>query len=284
MEIRPMERPELDVLVDWAAGEGWNPGLADADAFWATDPGGFVAALVDGELAGGGSIVSYDGAYGFMGLLIMRPDLRRHGLGRELWYARKAALLARLDVGAAIEMDGVFDMQPFYAEGGFAFQHRDLRFEGRAAARPEAGGPIEVVDLAGVPFEVVARYDRAHFPAARPAFLRTWLTQAGGHAVGVVEGPTCRGYAVSRPCRVGHKIGPLFADDATIAEALVDAIAARLAGDTLFIDVPECNPAAVDLVRRRGMTEVFGCARMTLGPPPALPWRQIFGVTTLELG
>jgi hypothetical protein len=33
-----------------------------------------------------------------------------------------------------------------------------------------------------------------------------------------------------------------------------------------------------------GMTEVFGCAKMTLGPPPVLPWPEIFGVTTFELG
>jgi hypothetical protein len=30
--------------------------------------------------------------------------------------------------------------------------------------------------------------------------------------------------------------------------------------------------------------EVFGCARMYLGPPPALAHRRIFGVTTFELG
>jgi hypothetical protein len=32
------------------------------------------------------------------------------------------------------------------------------------------------------------------------------------------------------------------------------------------------------------MREVFGCARMYLGPAPALPEAEIFGVTTFELG
>src|SRR5436190_14760440 len=31
--IRPMIRPEIDLAVDWAAAEGWNPGLADAACF-----------------------------------------------------------------------------------------------------------------------------------------------------------------------------------------------------------------------------------------------------------
>ena len=36
--IRVMARPEIDTAIEWAAREGWNPGLADADAFHAADP------------------------------------------------------------------------------------------------------------------------------------------------------------------------------------------------------------------------------------------------------
>jgi hypothetical protein len=32
------------------------------------------------------------------------------------------------------------------------------------------------------------------------------------------------------------------------------------------------------------MVEVFGCARMYLGPAPALAHEHVFGVTTFELG
>jgi hypothetical protein len=52
----------------------------------------------------------------------------------------------------------------------------------------------------------------------------------------------------------------------------------------LFIDVPENNRAAVAFVRERRMIEVFGCARMYLGTPPAVAHERIFGVTTFELG
>jgi ribosomal protein S18 acetylase RimI-like enzyme len=280
MQIRPMRRDELDVLVEWAAAEGWNPGLDDAEVFWATDPDAFVAMEVDGELAGGGSIVSYGGLYGFMGFFIVRADLRHEGLGRQLWYERKRRLLARLAPDAAIEMDGVFAMEHFYAEGGFVAQHRDLRFETVARAAEPAEG---VVDVSEVPFEHIDRYDRAHFPAPRPEFLRRWIARPGGHAVALYD-ETCRGYAVSRPSRVGHRIGPLFADEPADAEALFAALEARLVGETIFLDVPERNAAALALVERHGMHEGFGCARMTLGPPPELPWDQIFGVTTLELG
>ena len=128
--IRQMHRSELDTLVQWAADEGWNPGLHDAGIFWNTDPGGFIAAELDGELVGGGSIVSYGGQYGFMGFFIIRKDRRGQGLGNSLWHERKNRLLARLNKSAAIGMDGVFDIQSYYAKGGFKFHTRDLRFEG----------------------------------------------------------------------------------------------------------------------------------------------------------
>ena len=62
MHIRRMTRDELDTLVEWAAREGWNPGLDDAEVFWNTDPNGFVAAEISCELVGGGSIVAYASA------------------------------------------------------------------------------------------------------------------------------------------------------------------------------------------------------------------------------
>jgi GNAT superfamily N-acetyltransferase len=126
--IRNMRRAEVDVLVEWAAREGWNPGLHDADAFWANDPDAFIAAELDGEVIGGGAITSYDGEFGFMGFFIVRPEFRGHGYGDVLWNARKNRLLSRLRPGAAIGMDGVLAMQSYYAKGGFVFSHRDVRF------------------------------------------------------------------------------------------------------------------------------------------------------------
>jgi len=281
LTIRNMTRAELDTLVEWAAAEGWNPGLADADVFWDTDPDGFIAAEADGELVGGGSIVSYEGRYGFMGFFIVRADLRGHGLGNHLWHERKRRLHERLDPGAPIGMDGVFNMQDWYARGGFRFLHRDLRFEGRGQAL-EPG--MELVDARAVPFDDLDAYDRAHFPAPRTRFLRGWIDRPGGHALARVENGTIRGYAVMRPCRTGHKIGPLFAADADTAEALFSDLSSRVPGEPVFLDVPEVNGDAMALATRHGMKEVFGCAMMVAGPAPKLPGHEIYGVTTFELG
>jgi ribosomal protein S18 acetylase RimI-like enzyme len=287
-EIRNMIRPEVYELVDWAAGEGWNPGLHDADLFWATDPEAFVAADLDGDVIGGGAITSYSGKFGFMGFFIVRPEFRGRGFGNQIWHARRDRLIERLQPGAAIGMDGVFDMQDYYAGGGFVFSHRDLRFrleiteDGFPPSEPGDGAVIR--PLAETPFDEIFAYDCSCFPAPRQKFLKGWIGQPDSLALGCRKDGRLSGFGVARACREGFKIGPLFSDDIRTAEALFTRLTKLAAGGPIYLDVPENNPAALELVQRYGMTEVFGCARMYLGPVPDIAHRHIFGVTTFELG
>ena len=284
--IRGMTRAEVDVLIDWAALEGWNPGLHDAAIFWAHDPDAFIAAELRGELIGGGAITAYGDEFGFMGFFIVRPEFRGHGYGNALWLARRDRLRARLRPGATLGMDGAFEMEPYYARGGFVRSHRDIRFSseipsGQIAPASDGGG---LVPLRDVDFDDILAYDRACFPAMREAFLRAWVNQPDALALAYRREGRLVGYGVVRRCRSGCKIGPLFADDLAAATALYQGLARFAAGGPLFLDVPENNPAALALAQNKGMKEVFGCARMYLGVPPAIADARVFGVTTFELG
>jgi len=284
--IRNMNRSEVDELVAWAAHEGWNPGLHDAEVFWATDPDAFIAADLEGEMIGGGAITSYNGEYGFMGFFIVRPGYRGRGFGNTLWHARRQRLLDRLHPGASIGLDGVFEMQDYYAKGGFSFSHRNMRFRAEIPDRTTTLRDVDknIIPLAAIPFEQVLDYDRTCFPALRPTFLREWIAQPNALAVGYQRDGKLSGYGVVRRCREGCKVGPLFANDIQMAEALYSHLAAFAAGGSLYLDIPENNPAAIALVQQHQMIEVFGCARMYLGPLPDLAHERVFGVTTFELG
>lgn len=281
LKIRNLTRQEFETAVEWAAAEGWNPGLHDTDIFWTTDPDGFVGAELDGDLVGTGSIVSYDGEYGFMGFFIVRPDLRGSGIGTKLWFHRRDLLKSRLKQGAAIGMDGVFDMQHWYAKGGFEFSHRNLRMEGvGVASSPDPA----VVDLSSLPFEEIAAIDLRYFGCARVTFLKGWISLPDSQALAFLRDDKLAGYGVVRRCREGCKIGPLFAEDAEVAESLFVSLSAFGEGGPIWLDIPENNPEAIALAARHSMKEVFGCAQMYFGPAPTLPWSQIFGITTFELG
>jgi GNAT superfamily N-acetyltransferase len=279
--VRPLSRNMLDTVVGWAAAEGWNPGLDDADIFWETDPKGFVGLEMKGELIGSGSIVSYCNQFGFMGFFIMRPEFRNQGLGAQLWHERVRLLRTRLDPNASIGMDGVFTMQPFYSRGGFVFQYRTPRMEGIGVySTPDS----RVVELSLIPFSQVQQFDQLHFGYDRTAFLKRWITPRNGLGMGFVRGNQLAAMGVIRPCLSGFKIGPLFAQDEESANAVFDALSSHATGKPIFLDTPECNPHARSLAQRKNMHEVFGCARMYLGTPPRLPVKHIYGITTFELG
>ena len=87
--ISPAVPPEATERVkDWAAREGWNPGLADAACFATVDPQGFLIGELDGEPAATISCVNYDEAFAFLGVYIVREDGKpfkiRHALVRHI--------------------------------------------------------------------------------------------------------------------------------------------------------------------------------------------------------
>lgn len=277
-EIRTMMRPELDTVLAWAEDEGWNPGQYDGDSYYLADPDGFFVGLREGEPIASISAVRYGDGFGFLGLYIVRPEFRGCGFGMRLWRAGLEHLGTRV-----AGLDGVVERQEDYRRSGFEFAFRNMRFSGLTSAC--SAGANGVVPLREVPFADLSRYDGNLFPAARDGFLQAWVRQRGSQGFAIIGKEGLAGYGVIRPSRVGYRIGPLFAEDDVGAELLFQALAGSVpSGQALFIDLPEPNGHALDLVERHGMSLVFETARMYKGKAPQLPLAKIFGVTTFELG
>jgi len=276
--VRAMSRSEIDLAVEWAAREGWNPGLHDADAFHAADAGAFLVGELDGEAVATISVVQYGTGFGFLGFYIVKPAWRGKGFGLRVWNAGMERL-----TGRNIGLDGVVAQQDNYRKSGFRLAYRNVRYEGRTGGKPSARP--EIVDLDGLALEQVLSYDKPFFPDDRTAFLKTWLKQPGRVALGVKKAGHLAGYGMVRACRTGYKIGPLFADSPELAENLFHEMIARVEpGQRVYLDTPEVNREAVALAERHGMQVVFETARMYTGPFPDLPLDRLFGVTTFELG
>ena len=277
-EIRAMTERDVVTAIEWAAAEGWNPGLHDAACFYAADPTGFLMGVLDGEPVATISVVKYGASFGFLGLYIVSPAHRGQGYGLGLWNAGIAHLGPR-----TIGLDGVVAQQANYRRSGFERAYQNRRYRGTRGTLPPTDRRI--VPLASIPFAELNAYDRALFPADRAAFLERWIAQPQSTALGIVRNDELAGYGVIRAARSGFKIGPLFADDGELAEALYKALAARLPRDSVvYLDTPETNPDAVALAERHGMTVVFETARMYAGVAPEVPMHRQFGVTTFELG
>lgn len=270
--IREMTPAEVQLAVDWAGREGWNPGLDDIDAFLAEDPGAFLLAERDGRPLSCISAVRYGDDFGFIGFYIAAPEARGQGHGMAVWQAAVNRLAGRV-----IGLDGVVQQQANYRKSGFSLAWNNARYMSRAPLLPPAAG---LVPAAALNFADLVAYDAACFGVPRPAFLRAWLDTPGHVALAL---PGMGGYAVARPCLDGSRVGPLFADTAEGARALLAGLAAALPG-TLVLDVPEDHAPAVALARGAGMEKTFETARMYTGTPPVMARAKVFGVTSYELG
>lgn len=268
-----MSRSDVDIMIDWAADEGWNPGLRDADPFYATDPDGFLVGELDGRPVATISVVTYGERFGFLGFYIVHPDFRGRRFGLRIWQAGMSYLGDR-NVG----LDGVVAQQDNYRRSGFVYAYGNQRYQGSGGG----DGADGVVRLSDVPFDEIAAYDAGCFALERRDFLAAWLSTYEGYAV--IGDGALQGFGVIRPCRSGHKIGPLFCDDSAVADRIYRALIATVPGEPVFLDIPLPNAEAGALTRRYAMEPVFETARMYTQGDPGVPVERVFGVTTFELG
>jgi GNAT superfamily N-acetyltransferase len=264
----------VSIAIQWAQKEGWNPGVHDAECFYSADPNGFYAAKISGELAGTVSIVKYSDNFAFGGLYIVKPEFRGRGIGRAL-----LKFVENKSRSFNLGIDCVEAMQEKYARDGYKFAYTNTRYKGKANGKfSKICKPIRSGN-----FEEIARFDEKFFPANRSKFLKCWLFQKDAAALMVKENAEVLGYGVIRKCFEGYKIGPLFAQNKQAATSLFESLTSTVPQQTVFLDVPQPNKAAIELAENN-MQPVFKTARMYTKTAPPLPLDKIFGITTFELG
>ncbi|MCW4019261.1 MAG: GNAT family N-acetyltransferase [Candidatus Bathyarchaeota archaeon] len=277
LSIKHMKKAEVNVAIDWAQKEGWNPGIHDAECFFQADPDGFYAAKIADEIVGTVSAVKYSSNFAFEGLMIVKSEFRQKGVGSAM-----QAFVNDLCRNVNLGLDGVLQMQEKYERVGFNYVHKNTRYAG--VVKETSSG--DCLSIQKADFADVAAFDSKFFPAPRPRFLEGWLFQKDASAMLAREkqSDAVCGYGVIRKCFSGHKIGPLFAVDPVVAESLFNDLVVSVNGEKVFLDLPEPNTAAVELANRQGMMPVFSTVRMYTKQEPKLPLDKIYGVTSFELG
>lgn len=282
--IRPVGPDEVELMLDWAASEGWNPGLDDAHLFYRADPTGFFMAFDGQRPVAVISVVSHDEGHGFLGLYICHPDYRGHGYGLALWKSGMKHL-----GGKVVGLDGVVEQQENYRRSGFELAYRNIRFAGDSC---ELMSQVETH-----PRDFICRpYTRTDWPEVlrldtfchgyrRHDLLSSWVADSDSRysAVGIQDGGL-RAFGSIRQCVEGYKVGPLEAASADQALGLLRHLVERVKADSIILDVPEPNEAAVGFAQKVGLSPVFETARMYKGSRPHYQLKCLFGVTSFELG
>ena len=266
--------PDVTRMLDWAAKEGWNPGLADALAFHATDPDGLFVAEVEGEIVAAISVVNHSASFAFLGLYICRPAYRGRGIGYALW----THALAHAG-GRTVGLDGVPAQQANYAASGFVLTGQTRRYCGELTAPAPTGRAATDQDATAI-----AQLDQEANGFERPSFLRAWVAQDSTRkTVVLAEAGKITGFATARLCREGCKIGPIVAPDADQALGLAHQAASHLGQTEVIIDVPDHARAFASRLSAHGFEVSFETARMYKGPAPT-PGTNLQAIATMELG
>lgn len=271
---RRMTPEDLETVLDWAAAEGWNPGLDDAAAFYAADPDGFFVTEDEGELVAAISVVNHGPDFAFLGLYLCQPSHRGRGVGYALWQTALDHAGNR-----TVGLDGVPEQQANYVKSGFAHAGATVRYSGQVAGREDASlRPLDATEIdAAIALEMAAS------GWEKPAYLRAWFTDTAHRKTFAMERDgRLAGLVTVRKCRSGAKIGPLIAPDEATALTMIRH-AASVFSDTIIIDVPGSADPLDRLCRSLDLEPVFHTARMYRGnmPETTAPW---YSVATLELG
>ncbi len=276
MTIRTMSLEDLQMVLGWAAEEGWNPGLDDAAAFHAADPKGFLIKRVDERPVAAISVVNHDPDVAFLGLYLCKPEFRGQGHGIDIWRAGIAHAGTR-----SIGLDGVPDQQANYGRSGFKKYGSTIRYEGRGIVGADPS--VRPANASDVP--ALSARDKSATGMDRVAFMAKWVVQTSTRQTMVLaDGDLINGFATFRRCGTGVKIGPLHAESEDDARALLASCPFVAGAETSFVDVQDHSVALIALLTRQGFQPVFETARMFRGNPPETTPFAFEAIGTMELG
>jgi GNAT superfamily N-acetyltransferase len=277
LTIRPIVKEDWETIASWVGALGWNPGIKDGECMKMTDPDGMFMAELDGLPVGCNTAMVYDSTYGFLGGLVVNPEVRSKGYGTILTN-HSLQYMGNRNIG----LDAMATTRKWLAQTyGFINAYLHIRYEGVITG---ARTSSSIVPLADVPFASICSYDAACFPVPREKFLRIWLEAYGSGGFASMRNNKLAGFGVLRQALHGFRIGPILADDADTAEEIMLALGTLAGESKVAIDVPEINSSAVKLAEKFGLKRGFDTVRMYSKVVPDLPMERVFGIASYEFG
>jgi GNAT superfamily N-acetyltransferase len=241
---------------------GWNQTEADWRRFLDLEPDGCFVAELDGA-AVGTTVTCVFGPVAWVAMVLVDAAVRGRGVGTALMRHALDYLDAR---GVrTVRLDATPLGQPIYEKLGFAADFTLARYAGVLPPAPAAPGEVEPVAAVGL--ASLLRLDADVTRTTRvEALMRIYAENEASFRV-VRRGDEVIAFLGSRPGAKATQVGPWAATDEPAARLLLNDACARLAAQSVFIDVPLPNAAAIAAVGSTGLTPQRQLLRMTRGEP-----------------
>lgn len=209
----------------------------------------------------------------WINMVLVTEGCRGRGYARRLMQAALAEAAGR---GMAAGLDATVFGAPVYERLGFGGDQRIVRLKARLSGdKTKTVRDVMPLMLAEIP-EVVA-LDAAVLGAERTAMLHHWRERLPSAAWGQrsKEGKLT-GFLLGREGRVATQLGPMVADDAASAAALLGAALDHLTGPVV-IDVPRVHAGWIESLQELGFEQEREFRRMAKpGGELATDWSRYF--------
>jgi len=257
----------------------WNQTPDDWKRFLALSPDGCFVAEWEGQQAGTATTTTYGDRFGWVGMVLVAPEMRRKGIGTRLL---KHAITHLEEAGvASVRLDATPLGKELYDTLGFQDDYELERMEGVAQEAGGLGTAMKAGDVAEV-----AAFDAERFGADRSKMLATLCRQApqlcflSRSSAGALDG-----YIMARPGQNAYQIGPWIATHPDAAEGLFRRTLTALGGRRVFLDVPRVSDEPSHIVRQHGFTTQRPFIRMYRGElrHPGRPG-ETYGICGAETG
>jgi len=267
----------------------WNQTGRDWENLLNFDASGCFAAEMGGRLVGTATTTRFTprsgpGSLGWIGMVLVDPESRRHGIGSTLL---KKCIAHLQSAGVeTIKLDATPMGRPVYEKLNFIAEYALERWQGTARTLPPPWlhgvklAPIAASDLAAL-----AAYDTPVSGPNRSAVIDAFWKDAPEISVVARSEDAITGYALSRRGSKFHQIGPVVAESPAIAEALLIELLRKLDGTPVIIDLLTANPWTAPIAQCCGLHSQRPFMRMALGPntSPGRP-ESILAICCPELG
>lgn len=259
IDYRQMLPADIEAGLMLCRKAGWNQLKMDWQLLLNTSPDGCWVALHENKVVGTVTTIIYQQHFSWIGMMLIHPEFRRHGIGTQLLKHG----IDRLQQLPTVKLDATSAGRELYLKLNFKDECSVSRMTRTAMATYDdftVVAPVNQDQLAAI-----NKFDKSIFGADR-SFLTEWLWKAAPEFAFVLkEGNQVKGYCLGRHGYTFNQIGPLVAADISAAKKLLAAALTKMAGYPVIIDVPHADEEWIQWLTSLGFAVQRTFTRMYRG-------------------
>lgn len=281
--VREMAESDLPGADELRRIVGWNQTPQDWARMLRLSPAGCFVALEGDTIVGTVTTTPYGRTLAWIGMMLVHPEYRRRGIGRQLMQRAVDSLRGRRI--ECIKLDATPAGLPLYEQLGFVREWDLTRHQLTPEDPvPQLHGASDVRALAETDWDIVSELDTKAFGVCREELLRALAVDSRRALVWPARGRV-RGWGLLRPGANADYLGPLVCPHDEGSAHLLVGLIKNSAGPPIFWDIPDQNESAQNAARQYGFAPVRPLTRMRLGPEtvPSYPRAQ-FAIADPAIG